>query len=1566
MMVPSKFRKSKPYLALAVSVVFATTTTPPISAQTQTPPSSQSPAPTTPKPSGTRHPKQAFGGQVAVFLGHETWAATAVFSPNGRQVLTTSNDSTVRLWDSQGQILAILRGHKFRVNSVVFSPDNQRILTASGDSTVRLWDSHGHLVAVLQGHESWVNSAIFSPDGEQILTASLDKTARLWDRQGNLIAVLRGHESDVKRAVFSPDGRQILTVSDDITARLWDRRGNLLAVLRGHEKGVGFYSAVFSPDGRQILTAIDDKSPRLWDHQGRLLAVLKGHEDIVTSAIFSPDSQQILTTGFDRTVRLWNRQGHSLATLQPGHSAIVDGAVFSPNGQQILTFSRDNTVRLLDRQGHLLAVLRGHKDIVTSAVFSSDGRQILTTSNDKTVRLWVVSDVLNNQTEQVAALQAFQGNVSQKNAQLTIFKGHEHIIGRAVFSPNGQRILTSSGDKTARLWNLQGHLLAVLKGHESAIISTTFSPDDQQIVTASADKTARLWDLEGNLLAVLQGHEDWIASAIFSPDSQQILTASGDKTARLWDRKGNLLAILHGHGGAVRSAVFSSDNRHILTASNDKTARLWDRQGSLLAVFQGHQDKINRAVFSPDGQYILTVSRDVTARLWDRQGNLLVILSDRDEKKFDNEALPPDIQKLLTTLPIGTLDIFLVDGQQVLSPSVIRHIYRSAAFSSDGQKILTTSGITARLWDRQGNLLTTLRGHKHLVTIAIFSPNGQHILTASKDNTIRLWDHQGNLLAVLQGHESQINNAEFSPDGRQILTVSWDQTVRLWDVKTAIALQAEETAAQRNSQANVSNKNAPQAEAALQAAIQLNQQGTVESRQQALQKLDEALKLYRTDNNLAKAAHTLRLIGNIRADLGQFQAALDAYTQALPLSRQSGAKAEEAAILNSLGQLYTNLADSKTALDYHTQALPLLYQLNDKGGAAATFTNIGDIHADTNQWQQAQDAYTQALIISRPAGDLAAEATALAGIGRTYMVAKDWGTALNAYQQALIITRHLNDKIHESTILNQTGKIHAALGNKATALKHYTQALRMSQEVGNRLGEATTFSNMAGFYEEQGNSAKAIESYQQSIALTESIRGDIRLEQLKSSFVSERIDTYSRLINLLAQRGDFTAAFNYAERAKARAFLDQLANGQIDLRAGADAQLLQQAQDLSQQIDAIERQLTTLRSRPKDQWDQTAISAASTQLVTLRQADDRLLIQIQLQSPAAASLVTVDVAPLVEIQRLLQPDTTLVEYFVTGDRTVAFILTRNSFNTVSLNISREDLVKTITNLRDFSDLSDKVPAEFQQLHQVLIAPLQAYLKTSRLIIVPHDSLHYLPFAALTDGNRYLGDRYVLSFLPSANVLRFLPASKPSPVNTLLALGDPMSAEQGGLSSARTEVEAIAALFNTTPFVGKDATETRLRSQAPTANILHLAVHGKVDPINPRSSALYLTADDKNNGRLEVGEIYGLDLTRNTNLVVLSACQTGIGQQSRGDEIVGLNRAFLYAGTPTVLSSLWNVDDEPTALLMKQFYTYLRTGSDPATALQQAQQAFRQQNPDYTHPYFWSAFSITGRADLRKR
>lgn len=275
---------------------------------------------------------------------------------------------------------------------------------------------------------------------------------------------------------------------------------------------------------------------------------------------------------------------------------------------------------------------------------------------------------------------------------------HEGVINTAVFSPDGSKILTASNDKTAKLWDLQGNLLADLKGHTSSVTSALFSPDGRKILTASWDDTAKLWDLQGNLLADLKGHIDTVVSAVFSPDGSKIITASNDNTAKLWDLTGKLLVDVKGHTDNVKSAVFSPDSSKILTFARNGIAKLWDLSGKHLAEFYGHTGFVISSVFSPDGSKILTASENNTAKLWDLTGKLLV------EMKGHTESV------------------------------------NSAVFSPDGSKILTASkDNTAKLWDLTGNLLADLLGHTACVSSAVFSPDGKRIVTASNDGTAIIW-----------------------------------------------------------------------------------------------------------------------------------------------------------------------------------------------------------------------------------------------------------------------------------------------------------------------------------------------------------------------------------------------------------------------------------------------------------------------------------------------------------------------------------------------------------------------------------------------------------------------------------------------------------------------------------------------------------------------------------------------------------------------------------------------------------------------------------------------------------
>ena len=733
-------------------------------------------------------------------------------------------------------------------------------------------------------------------------------------------------------------------------------------------------------------------------------------------------------------------------------------------------------------------------------------------------------------------------------------------------------------------------------------------------------------------------------------------------------------------------------------------------------------------------------------------------------------------------------------------------------------------------------------------------------------------------------------------------------------------------------------------------------QSNLGQNQQAIKSLEKALANSQDDKEVGA---TLNKIGESYNNLGQYEQALRSLQGALEKSQKAGDNQTIGIIHKNIGAVYTNLGQPEKAVEDLQKSLEVLRKTDKPKEILLAINDLAITYRQLNNLDKALELLKEALDISSKAGDKARFGAILNNIGIVYEANNQAQKALESYQQALNVSQEVGNRPAVSTILNNIGVIYNNDDKPQKALNSYQQALGIQKEISDRAGEKQTLYNMGVSYEKQNNTVQAIDCYRKAVEVAESIQGEIKIEELKAMFASQQVEVYSHLINLLWNKGDFESAFNYVERSRARAFLDQLAGGKIDLSPEGNSQLLDQEKALKAEIIKLRQQLIALRNRPKTELNDNAIAKVNNQIDAGERDYEKLIIKLKLQNPKTADLINVDVAPLADIQRLLAADTTLVEYFVTDKRTLAFIITRNSLKTVSLDISREDLTDKLKQFRDFSSLDNPYPAELKQLHQWLIVPLKPYLNTPKIGIVPHSILHYLPFAALSDGKHYLNDDYTLFNLPSANVLRFLPKEHTSGVTTVLALGNPAIDESlNPLKYAQREVETIARLFKTRAFVGKAATKSVLLSQARGAETLHLAVHGEYNPNHPLFSTLYLAKDAQNDGRLAVYEIYQLDLSTRTNLVVLSGCQTQIGKLSEGDEVVGLNRAFLYAGTPTVIASLWNVDDEATGLLMERFYNHLKQGMSKAQALRQAQIELRSK---YSHPYYWSAFVLTGEA-----
>lgn len=650
--------------------------------------------------------------------------------------------------------LKIKHGNNMRFAK--FSPGGQMILTVSDEHTAKLWNRNGTFIADLK-HKSSISSAVFSPDGTQILTTSEEQPAKLWNLKGTLITDFNP-KLPIDNAVFSPDGTKVLTFAHGWQRRdtwLWDLKGNLIY------KMPEMVDVIFSPDSKTLLVYPFECSPELRNFSGDELALFD-HGEAVSQTFFSPDGTRVVTFPLGgKTVKLWDLHGRFLTVFKHTTPLLeqyiydVRHAFFSPGGEKILTVASDNKMSDMKLWSTSGRQIAGYPLFkrLVSAAFSPDGNRILTTSDDGSVILWDL-----------------------KGARILDIP-HTRGIKSAEFSPCGGRLLIALSDNFVELWNLKGKRLTAIP-HAAPVNSATFSPDGDRILTASADGFATLWDLKNPLVISLK-HEKNIESIMFSKSGTRILSASSDGIARIWGLDGSLEKEFKHNGRDVNTAVFSPDETKILTASNDYTAKLWDSEGKQLMVLAGHKENVESAVFSPNGKFILTASDDDTAMLWNLKGKCLAVF--RHKYDVNSAVFSPDGNMIVTASDDARAKLWNLSGRQL---AVFRHLttVNSAVFSPGGGKILTASrDKTAVLWDLKGTRLRKFQ-HEADVKCADFSPSGTMVLTASEDETAKIWNLNGDSMPLTILHQDGIDSGMFSPDGKRVLTASSDNTARLWDL----------------------------------------------------------------------------------------------------------------------------------------------------------------------------------------------------------------------------------------------------------------------------------------------------------------------------------------------------------------------------------------------------------------------------------------------------------------------------------------------------------------------------------------------------------------------------------------------------------------------------------------------------------------------------------------------------------------------------------------------------------------------------------------------------------------
>jgi len=690
--------------------------------------------------------------------------------------------------------------------------------------------------------------------------------------------------------------------------------------------------------------------------------------------------------------------------------------------------------------------------------------------------------------------------------------------------------------------------------------------------------------------------------------------------------------------------------------------------------------------------------------------------------------------------------------------------------------------------------------------------------------------------------------------------------------------------------------------------------------QDALEASQNAVRTAEQSGNSSRLANALTRLGWTYVALGTPGKAIPVFERGALAAKRRFDFQVEATCYDGLASIYRRLGNRGKALGHSKKAAEIL-------GAGVQVANANwRGPGRTRALENLERNYSERLV----------------GLGWSHSALGQWAPAQAAFQKALDVAERIG-------VPTAMGKAHQGLGNVAArkrnwqvAVGHLTEAIRINPQPG---FVAAAQGLLGRVYRGMGKLPEAEDALRKSVAGIEDLRSLLGSETLRESFFEDKAETYEVLVLTLLDQGKVTEAFDIGERARARAFLDLLGN-RVMLSRGRSESLITEEQALRQRINA-------LKAQPEDS------PALRRELELAREAYQAFLQRVRQVDREQASLMTVEPLTLPQVQVLMPEGSVLLEYFVTGQgRTILWTVERDRIAVVSLPLGRGQVTERVQAFRDLIAARERQP-DMQRMAQALfdelVRPGLHSRRPKELLIVPHGALHYLPFQALMPApGRYLLQETPLYYYTSASLMQFTRAKKQAGTPTVFALGNPDFQDLTlSLPYAEREARGIAGLFPDTALVtGKAATKVTSREEIRRHSVLHFATHAEFDEADPLGSSLLLASTGGADARLEVQEIFGLDLR--ASLVVLSACETALGKLTRGDELTGLTRAFIYAGTPSVITTLWQVNDRAAYELMQEFYQHLKAERNKAEALRQAQLAIMQK---YPQPYYWAAYQL---------
>ena len=740
-----------------------------------------------------------------------------------------------------------------------------------------------------------------------------------------------------------------------------------------------------------------------------------------------------------------------------------------------------------------------------------------------------------------------------------------------------------------------------------------------------------------------------------------------------------------------------------------------------------------------------------------------------------------------------------------------------------------------------------------------------------------------------------------------------------------------------------------------------------------------ALALERESDDAAQSAVTLANLGELQMRRGDYKEARATLLEGLRIDESSGAMLDAIRVRNDLAELNAATGDPEGALQVLRDAERDVNAVNAPADLRAQLAiTRGDLAIQFGTFDEANAEYMRAenllpgprslqarqgrAVLLHLRGDEAGALALLDSVqkqfsGRTAALSSlvlaevqsargDVASAQRTLVNAQRSLHTLGDAVGEAAAFNSLGDLALRGHASRDAEQFYRRGIAV---IGNRPASDVSWrlhSGLAEALRQNGALDASEKEFNSAIALTEQTASRIRLEERKSGFLSDKWSVYTQLAMLEQSRGRPAAAFAVSERMRARQMLDLLARGSV----AAPHVASREEQDLRRRIDEVTRELEA-RTSQRSATREPALTLRSddalrAELDTAQKAYTRLLIQLRERSPDYARFISPRTLSWKSIASRLKPDEVLLEYLLGDSTSTVFVLTRDTVAAIDLKADRD----VLANLVEFARRTMEKPASassadlwrvpLRRLYLQLIDPVEqrGYLRGKRaLVIAPHGELHFLPFGALIQAGRtdhFLAERMQIVYTPSATAWVQL-SLRPGTVSpqSVLALAPHIDR----LPASRDEVLAIGRIYGSSATVrmGSQASEGELRRDLPRAGTVHLATFGVLNKHNPLFSFVELAPSGKDDGHLEVNEVFGLGLKG--QLVVLSACQTALGSGAisdvpPGDDWVGLVEAFLQAGAGSVLASLWPVDDRATATLMEEFYKRAAKGQAPIAAL----------------------------------